>query len=365
MARNDQPRIAIIGGGPIGLEAALRLSLRGLRYTLFERGEPGEHVGQWGHIRMFSPFGWNVTEAGIAAIRHEDPRHEFPEPGELVTGNDFRDSYLTPLGLTAKISEQTRGGCTIMSIGRSGCLRTDPYNDPRRVDAPFRILYSEKSVEQVAEADIILDCSGTWRHYRFAGDGGIPAMGEIAASKFVIRTPDDVLGAKRSIYAGKSIAVIGGGFSAATTVCALAALAEEESATWVIWLTRSLKSTPLPRFPGDPLRERDKLAAKANSLATRGDGNLEHHSQTRIQSIVSHGQDKGFQITAKCAGKEMIWEVDRVVTNVGYRPDPLMTAELVSGEPNYYILGAKGMDRDSNFLLKQGYEQVAKVVAGL
>src|SRR5262249_58137185 len=131
---------------------------------------------------------------------------------------------------------------------------------------------------------------------------------------------EDVLGKKMSPLAGKSVIVVCGGYSAATTVCALAQLAEESAATWVIWLTRGPRSTPLPRNPSDPLRERDRLAARANNLAARGDGNVEYHPQTLIDEVTSHGPDRGFRVAAPCNGKPMTWEVDRVIGNVGYLP---------------------------------------------
>ena len=88
----------------------------------------------------------------------------------------------------------------------------------------------------------------------------------------------------------------------------------------MIWLTRGPRSTPLARNPNDPLRERDRLAAKANNLATRGDGNVEFHAQVLIDEVTSHGPDKGFRVSGRCNGKPMVWEVDRVIGNVGYLP---------------------------------------------
>jgi thioredoxin reductase len=184
---------------------------------------------------------------------------------------------------------------------------------------------------------------------------------------------DDVLGRRKAQYAGKSVIVVGGGYSAATTVCALAQLAEENSATWVIWLTRGPRSTPLTRNPSDPLRERDRLAARANNLATRGDGNVEHHPQVLLDEVTSHGPDRGFRVAGRANGKPVTWEVDRVIGNVGYLPDAALTRELHVGElaggqvrqpePGYYVLGTKSFGRDSSFLLKRGFEQVREVLA--
>ena len=71
MAKSDTPRIAVLGAGPIGLEAALYA--RSLKYpvAVYERGRVGEHIQRWGHVRLFSPFGMNSTSLGRAAIEAE------------------------------------------------------------------------------------------------------------------------------------------------------------------------------------------------------------------------------------------------------------------------------------------------------
>ena len=49
-------RIAIIGAGPIGLEAALAASERGLDFTVYEAAPTvSGNVRSWGHVRTFTP----------------------------------------------------------------------------------------------------------------------------------------------------------------------------------------------------------------------------------------------------------------------------------------------------------------------
>jgi thioredoxin reductase len=376
MPQSALPRIAIIGAGPVGLDAALQAAHLGYPVTVYERGDVAEYLSQWGHVKLFTPFGMNSTPLGLEVIRKEHPQHQLPGPNDITTGNDYRDAYLIPLTVTAKLADVVKTRTQVVTIGRAGILHTDPVNDPRRAAAPFRfLLRDDKNVERFEEADIVLDCTGTYGRHAWLGDGGIPAASEIAAEKQVSYLVDDVLGKRRQQYAGKSVIVVGGGFSAATTVCNLAQLAEENSATWVFWLTRGPRSTPLTRNPGDPLRERDRLAARANNLATRGDGNVEYHSQVLIDEVTSHGPDKGFRVGGRCNGKPIVWEVDRVIGNVGYLPDTTLTRELhVAGfadgalkqpEPGYFVLGMKSHGRDSSFLLKRGFEQVKEVMAML
>jgi len=78
MAKAGTPRIAVLGAGPIGLEAALYARALDYPVTVFERGRIGEHLQRWGHVKMFSPFGMNTTSLGRSAIQLDDADHEFP-----------------------------------------------------------------------------------------------------------------------------------------------------------------------------------------------------------------------------------------------------------------------------------------------
>jgi thioredoxin reductase len=365
-----------LGAGPIGIEAALHAKQAGFDVVVYERGDPGEHLGHWGHVRLFTPFSWNVSPAGLELIRREHPQHQLPGPNDFLTGHDFRDAYLVPLTMTSLLGDLIRPKSLVVRIGRGGVLKTDPADDPRRATNPFRLLIrDDKGAERNETADIVFDCTGNYARHAWLGDGGIPAVGELAAEKMIVYGVDDVLGKKKQSYAGKSTIVVGGGYSAATTVVALAKLAEENQATWVIWLARGPRTTPLMRNHSDPLKERERLAAKANNLATRGDGNLEFHANTLVDDVVCHGPDKGFRVVARCNGKPMVWEVDRLIANIGFTADDtisreLHTAEFRDGriahpEPNYFCLGMKSVGRDSNFLLKTGIEQVRDAIAKL
>jgi thioredoxin reductase len=399
MAKNEAPRIAVLGAGPIGLEAALYARTLNLPVAVYERGRVGEHLHRWGHVRLFSPFGMNVTSLGRAAIQAARPDHAFPADGDCTTGKEHLAAYLEPLANHAPLRECLHLDSQVLHVGRRGLLKGDSLGDARRGQQPFRLLIRDgKNRERLEEADVVLDCTGTYSQHRWLGDGGIPAVGELAAEPHLAYNLEDVLGQRRSVYAGKNVLVVGAGYSAATTVCNLAALAEEAPDTWVIWLARGASTQPIKRIANDPLRERDRLAVRANTLATRTDGNVEFHNQTMIEAIEFAGPDKGFRVSARCAGKPRTWEVDRVVANVGSTPDTQLYRELQihecyaslgpmalaaallkqgnvdclqvkpqgrdtlrNPEPNYYILGVKSHGRGSHFLLRAGFEQVRDV----
>lgn len=364
MPRAEQPRIAVLGSGPVGLEAALTARALGYPVTIYERGRAAENVQRWGHVRLFTPFGMNATALGRAALRFDNPKHELPADSDHLSGRDFVAAYLEPLAMSSALIDSLKLENQVVQIGRSGMFRDEME---RRGERPFRMLLREaKGTERFDEADIILDCTGTYGSPRCLGDGGIPAIGELAARAQIAFGLDDITGSDKAKYAGKSVLVVGGGMSAATQVVRLAELAEKQPEMWIVWLARGGRTQPIPRLANDPFRERDRLAGKANMLATRGEGNVEFHAGCAIDEVVPLGPDKGFRVTARVGGKPKSWDVERIAACVGFQADGGMTRELnlgnirgiKTGESNYYVLGAKSHDRNSQFLMQAGFEQV-------
>ncbi len=398
MARSEGPRIAVLGAGPIGLEAALYARTLGFPTTLYERATAGNYVNRWGHIRLFTPFEMNVTPLGRQTIQSENKDHSFPADQACITGREHVAAYLEPLAKTSLLRDCLRVDSRVSQIGRRGWLKQEDAGSDKRGREPFLLLIRDgKGQGRIEEADVVLDCTGTYGHHRWLGDGGIPALGEEEAAQHIGYGLENILGERKGHYAAKTVMVVGGGYSAATAVAQLATLAEEHPDTWTVWLARCHGTQPIARIAGDPLRERDRLAARANMLATRGDGNVEFHNQAAVDRVEFFGADKGFRVTARLAGKTRIWEVDRLIANVGYTPDssiyrelhvdqsyitegpgglatyllnangfdpmrgPVPGIALKNPEPDFYILGAKSFGRDSRFLLRTGFEQIREV----
>jgi thioredoxin reductase len=390
------PRLAILGAGPIGLEAGLYARQLKLPFIIFEQGRIGEHVWRWGHCKLFSPFGMNTTPLGRKAINSIKLDHPFPAADACISGREHVERYLAPLAevMRERIKTENR----VLSIGRAGFYKQDTPGDASRGKAPFLLLVRERNQDRFEEADVVLDCTGTYSHHRWLGPGGIPAIGEIQTEPHVAYGLPDVLGDAKKDYINKSVLVIGSGFSAATTVSNLAKLALEHNTTWTTWITRTTQTQPLRRIPNDPLRERDRLAMHANMLATRTDGNVEFRAGTYVEAIEPLNNNQSFRVTLKSAAQKKTMEVEKIIANVGYTPDralyrelqihecyasfgPMKLAALLAGakgqdclkqvcygpeslrspEPNYYVLGAKSYGRNSQFLMRVGFEQVRDV----
>ncbi len=386
--------IAIVGAGPIGLEAALQAEARGRHFTIYERGEVADALRQWGHVRMFSPFSMNVSARGLARLQEEGV--ELPQADGLLTGAEFRACYLWPLART--FQNRLREGASIRAIGRSRQLKGDPISAPERGARPFRLLVQDEKGEHLEQAELVLDCSGTFAQPNSLGDGGIPAAGEQRSAErisYKIPNPEDA--AKR--FAGRRVLVVGAGHSAATTICNLTDLPPETAPREINWLIRRERHLPLEEVTNDSLPERARLSAAANRLVK--EMRVRYFPGATIESLDS--QTDGIAVKFRnAAGQPETMTVDQIVAATGFRPDlnlarelqvqlcwategtyplaasllgaagadclatPAFGAEtLLHPEPGYFTLGMKSYGRSPNFLLRTGYEQVASVFAWL
>src|SRR5271168_3718435 len=97
MAKTDLPRIAILGAGPIGIEAALKARSLKYPFIVFERGRVAEFMLRWGHVKLFTPFGMNVTPLGLESLKNARPNQTRPKDDACITGREHVEAYLAPL----------------------------------------------------------------------------------------------------------------------------------------------------------------------------------------------------------------------------------------------------------------------------
>jgi len=133
-------RIAILGGGPIGLEAALSSLKLNYHVTLFERGTTAANVASWGHVRLFSPNSLNVSPSGLEALAAQGVAA--PNMDEFPLGSELISQYLQPVERFLRAS-----GCRmlfnteVLSVGR-GIGKGQSIGGTARRNAKFDILVS-------------------------------------------------------------------------------------------------------------------------------------------------------------------------------------------------------------------------------
>jgi thioredoxin reductase len=383
MAVDTPAKIAILGAGPIGLEAALYARFLGYDVVLYEADEVAGSIRRWGHVRMFTPFGINRSPLGLAAIQAQDENYRPPADGEMLTGHEWVDRYLLPLSQTDLLANHLRLGTTVVRIGKEGLLKGDLPGHPDRGDFAFRLLVRDRDgMEHIELADAVIDATGVFRGgANPLGNGGIFAVGEVAwCDRIEYRLPH-FTGEGRTHYAGKHTLLIGGGHSAATNAVALAQLAQEAPGTRVTWITRreapAAVKGPVDPIANDRLTGRAELTRQANALVVDPTSSVTYWPVTIVEKIEGKVQSATeFEFTVELSGQHAgIFQFDRIIANVGFRPDTDLYKELqiqecvatqgpqalLNPEPNFYILGAKSYGRRSNFLLSTGFEQIRDV----
>ena len=254
MSVETPAKIAVIGAGPIGLESALYARYLGYDVDLFEVGEIAENVRRWGHVRMFSPFGMNRSNLGLAAITAQDGTFQPPEDDEILTGGQWAERYLIRLAVTDLVADCVHTKIRVISIAREGLLKSECVGDSARAKHAFRILTErEDGEESVSTADVVIDSSGVFQNPNRLGPGGMWAVGQRTCDARIWHGLPDVLGRDREAFAGRSTLLIGSGYSAATTIVALGQLCEEVSETTATWITRrgphADEQGPIRRLP--------------------------------------------------------------------------------------------------------------------
>ncbi len=387
------PDIAILGAGPIGLEAALAAAQRGHDFTVYEAAAGvGGHVRSWGHVRTFTPWSMNVSPRMRAAVP------DAPAGAVLPTGDELADGLLEPVAALPELAGHIRLATRVQAVGREGLLKHEAIGDPRRAARPFRLLVTRPDGrERIDHADVVIDATGTYGTPNRLGDGGIDAVNERAFEDRIERYVPRFR-SHPGLWAGRTILLTGSGHSAQTAARELARFARDAPGTQVVWAVRSA-APDWGTVQDDPLPERAALNAAAAALA----GGASEHVTLRPGCVTEalHGRDGRIAVTLRNGAPDEL-EVDRVLALNGgvgdhrlYRqlqvhecyatsgPMNLAAALLGEGgadclavashgpdtlrnpEPGFFILGAKSYGRNSRFLLRTGWQQVDDVFESL
>jgi thioredoxin reductase len=387
-SRLDDLPVVVIGAGPVGLAAAAHLRERDLPCTLLEAGDgPAAAVRQWGHVRLFSPWRYNIDAAARRLLTGAGWVE--PDPQVLPTGGQLAADYLQPVADLPALKPHIRYGARVVAVTRHGL---DRVRTAGRQSTPFLVRLAG-GTDLLARA--VLDASGTWHTPNVLGAAGIPAHGETAAARFIDHALPDVLGADRDRYAGRRTLVVGAGHSAATTLLALAELAGQQPGTSVVWAIRS--TSPARTYGGEAA---DALPARG-ALGSRLRAHVESGAIELLTGFPVHALTPAPHGGVRVSDGTRTLTADWIVAATGFRPDQSFVAELrldldpVLGstralaplidpnqhscdtvaphgvdelahpEPGFYAIGVKSYGRAPTFLLATGYEQARSVVAAL
>jgi len=148
MNNHDLP-VAIIGGGPVGLSAAAHLKKSNQAFILFEAGSQiGANILKWGHVRLFSPWKYNIDKAAEALLR--EAQLQIPNKADVPYGKDVVEDYLKPLANLPGIKAHIHLNSKVIAISKRGL---DKMKDAKREELPFSIQVIENGKVKLYEAN--------------------------------------------------------------------------------------------------------------------------------------------------------------------------------------------------------------------
>ena len=403
-------KIAIIGGGPIGMEALLYGTMAGADVRLFERGRIGENVRQWGHVGLFTEWKRDRSPLGERLL-HE--RGDALAPPETSPSGDQLADYLMRLASLPQIRNRVMPQTEVKSLTREGLLKHDLWGDPQRAFAPFRLMTHGIGGEKVRHFDAVIDATGVYATPNWVGNGGAPCPGEIGLQRYIDYHIPDINGADQGRFQHKRTLIVGTGHSSATTVLALADLLGAHSSTRLTWVVRRGAARDGALYyidPEDISSGRRQLGQRANELAQSGRVDL------RLNTVVERIERRAHVFHVGLSDGTTV-ECHNLCAGVGFRPDPTLWSELqvaqhpASGgpgklasaimdankaagvglstgyaektgtvskpeadvdplerlqlltmdEPNFFVIGIKSYGRDAGFLMQNGFRQVRDV----
>ncbi|MFC0522055.1 NAD(P)-binding domain-containing protein [Pontibacillus salicampi] len=380
--------VIIIGGGPIGLAAAAQLAERQENFIVIEKGtQVGTNFLDYGHVRLFSPWKYNMDSAAKRLLIQHNVR--MPDEEYLPFGKEIVTDYLEPLAQLPEIKSNMSYNSEVLALTRKGI---DKVKDANRAQSPFVVQYKQNDAIHSIEARAVLDATGTWQTPNPIGSGGIAADGERDAGARLRYGIPDVFGAEKERYEGKQVAVVGSGHSAINTLLDLAQL-EGKKPHWIL-RKKDVKET-YGGMEDDALPGRGALGTRIQKVVESGQ--VVVHTPFFIQSLSQH-TDGTILIQGDTHSIEGIDEIIAatgsrpnfdILREIRYQADPAIESvpelaelidpnihscgtvrahgekELRQPEANFYIIGAKSYGRAPTFLMATGYEQARSVVAYL
>ncbi|MBX3423569.1 MAG: hypothetical protein KF752_18590 [Pirellulaceae bacterium] len=351
--------IAVIGGGPCGIEAALYARFLGYSVDVYDADKIGNSLAYWGNRRL--PGCWRnwVTSLGLAAL--EAHEHPLPDLQAVPTCHEYVQQYLLPLARTDLLYSSINNRTPVLSISRLGCSNSAELAICQRADQEFRILlHSGERGDFSQIVDIVLDCSGSqFVRKQLASGGGQPAGWQAVVGQ-VLLGKRPILGKERSLFSGQRIMLFGSDDTAMANALEIAQLAQSESSpeTTLFWVVpkRLVQPERVLELPADSGFVDGDEVERAEQLYRQADSR-------RIVPLTAWGVEaiapsqRGWKVTLQTGPDETLeLEVDRLVhcgdrlPAAGYHhslqlepwSDGGACDAAVTREPHFYLLGDRG-----------------------
>lgn len=368
--------IAIIGGGPTGIEAATYARFLGYSVELYDAHKVGDSLVQWGDRPMHGTWQQLTSSLGLAAI--EAHEHPLPDPQATPTYREYVDQYLLPLARTDLLYSSITVHTRVLSVSRLGCRPDDNVSIEQRADQEFRLLATSEQRGQFTQVvDLVLDCSGLQSTRTGMASGGGEPIGWSMLSHRVRQGRRRILTREKELYSQKKVLLWGNDIAAAANALELNQLVHSNG-TQLFWcIPKRLESGSATISRGvqpSPLTEEE--VAQAESIFHQADGlNVVPLEAWGIEGLKDEA-GKLIVTLQKTEDETLDFAVDEIIHcgsstgELNYRHNlslqMLEGSNFVTAEPHYYRLGMQSASNSSHPYeqIRQDIQQVFGMIGG-
>ena len=241
--------IAIIGGGPVGIEAGIYARFLGYFVSIIEERRIAHRMLDWNDRPLAVDVSQCTTSLGHAAILAQYPDYVRRRPDEIYTGKSYAEEYLLPLAKTDLLFDDIHFLSPVSDVSRVQTYVSDAIEPQERCNDEFRIVVEGRHRGTwVSRADVVLDCRGAAQKWSGIGPGGGQAIGEAKVrDSFMKHTPRDRKFELKQI-AGKRVCLIGQTIRAVQFATEFVALCSGNQDMRLHWVVRSDRRHDSPRW---------------------------------------------------------------------------------------------------------------------
>jgi len=360
--------IAIIGAGPVGIEAAIYARFLGYFVSIFEQRRVAHRMLDWHNRLLDVTVEECTTSMGHAAIAAQHPEYVRRNPKDVFTGKTFAEEYLLPLAKTDLLFDDIHFLSPVSDVSRYRTFVSDAIERQERCNDEFRILVEGRHRGPwVSRADVVIDCRGATQKLSGIGPGGGLAIGETPLrDSFLLHTPLDRKFEAKSVL-GKHVCLVGQSVRAgqfAIEYWKQFGDAENSRLTWVI----------------RPDRRHDSLGIEnvLKSIRGRQPGNIVVLESLGVELIQRNDLGQYLLKFLRDDDSTVEMQCDAIVSLTGGRPsslsselqiDPLMRFEdgpsFVAAEPGFYVLRGGDIEQGAGVGLSDSFRRIRELFAML
>jgi hypothetical protein len=364
--------VLVIGGGPVGIEAALYARFLGYYVSIFEARRVAHRMLDWHHRPLALPVSQTTTPLGHAAIAAQNPTYRRPDPDRVFTGREYAEEYLLPLAKTDLLFDDIHFLSPVVDLSRIATYRRDGVCPQQRCNDEFRaVVQGQHRGPWSARGDCVLDCRGHAIEPIGMGPGGGLAIGEQElGNELMLHAPRDRKFETKAVL-GKRVGLMGEDALACQCVEDWISHVPTEPGTRLVWLVRPSSesvsdrvATLRTRIESTSIRQQVLCIETrgVESIARREDGILVWKLLKEDDSTVELETDLAMRRTGfryRSLGPQLHAHADGWIS-AGPQVD-WQAPRFVTAEPGYYALRADPIEQGAGAGLPQAFDQIRQV----